>query len=194
MAKTRKRGGAARARGFKGAPPRQERFDEQGRRLGDDGLPMTRCRTRMHRLLNGFFLWGVVVALLCVGLTVLAAFQGQIVSNWELVASGGRQLNGYSAASLMRYEALFCLAVAVACVACNLYWFTWLYDGYTARPARRLAAGLGLGCALWCVLAVLSVGVVEPVSLATLLLLAALRSTVSKVVDERAARAVAAAE
>lgn len=179
-----KRDQTARSRGFASQPAREKRFDEQGRRIGDDGLPMTRLRTRAHRLLNGFFIWGAVAALLCAGFTVLAAFQGQVLSDWELVAIGGAYRNGFSVASLLRYEALFCLAVAVASVANHLYGFSWLYDGYTLKPVRRITAGLGLACALWFAAAVLLVGVFEPVSFFTLVLLALLWALIPKVFEE----------
>ena len=183
--KKKKQAPASRSRGFASQPPKEKRFDERGRRIGDDGLPMTRLRTRAHRLLNGFFVWGALVALLCAGFTVLAAFQGQVFSDWELIASGGAYRSGFSVASLLRYEALFCLAVAVASVASHLYGFSWLYDGYPLKPVRRIARGLGLGCALWFAAAALLVGVFEPVSFLTIVLLAVLRALVPRVFEER---------
>ena len=149
-----------------------------------DGLPMTKYRTRAHRLLNGFFVWGAFAGLLCAGFTVLATFQGQELSSWELVAEGGAYRNGLSIATLLRFEALFCLAVGIASVAVHLYGFSWLYDGYALRPARRIALGLGLACAAWCATAVLLAGAFEPVSVATLVLLATFRLLVPKVHDE----------
>lgn len=185
---------ASRSRGFASQPAREKRFDEQGRRIGDDGLPMTRLRTRAHRLLNGFFIWGVVAALLCAGFTVLAAFQGQVLSDWELIATGGAYRNGFSVASLLRYEALFCLVVAVASVANHLYGFSWLYDGYTLKPVRRITAGLGLACALWFSTAALLVGVFEPVSVLTVVLLAVFWTLVPKVFEERLELVAASSE
>lgn len=189
--KKKKQVPASRSRGFASQPAREQRFDEQGRRIGDDGLPMTRLRTRAHRLLNGFFIWGVVAALLCAGFTVLAAFQGQVLSDWELVAAGGAYRNGFSVASLLRYEALFCLAVAIASVANHLYGFSWFYDGYTLKPVRRITAGLGLACVLWFAAAALLVGVFEPVSFLTIVLLALLWALIPKVFEERVQLAAA---
>lgn len=189
--KKKKQPPASCPRGFASQPAREKRFDEQGRRIGDDGLPMTRLRTRAHRLLNGFFIWGVVAALLCAGFTVLAAFQGQVLSAWELIAVGGAHRNGFSVASLLRYEALFCLVVAVASVANHLYGFSWFYDGYTLKPVRRITAGLGLACALWFAAAALLVGVFEPVSFLTIVLLALLWALIPKVFEERVRLAAA---
>ena len=171
-------------RGFASRPRQEKRFDAQGRRIGDDGLPMTKYRTRAHRLLNGFFVWGAFAGLLCAGFTVLATFQGQELSSWELVAEGGAYRNGLSIATLLRFEAMFCLAVGIASVAVHLYGFSWLYDGYALRPARRIALGLGLACAAWCATAVLLAGAFEPVSVATLVLLATFRLLVPKIHDE----------
>lgn len=171
-------------RGFASRPPQEKRFDAQGRRIGDDGLPMTKFRMRAHRLLNGFFVWGALAGLLCADFTVLAAFQGQELSSWELIAEGGTYRNGFSVATLLRFEALFCLAVAIASVAVHLYGFSWLYDGYTLKPARRIALGLGLGCMLWFATTVLLVGAFEPVSAATLVLLAVFRFLAPRVYDE----------
>lgn len=182
--KTKKQKPAPCQRGFASRPPQEKRFDAQGRRIGDDGLPMTKIRTRAHRLLNGFFVWGALAGLLCAGFTVLATFQGQELSSWELIAEGGAYRNGFSVATLLRFEALFCLAVAIAAVAIHLYGFSWLYDGYTLRPARRIALGLGLGCALWFAMAVLLVGAFEPVSVMTLILLAAFRFLAPRVHEE----------
>ena len=84
----------------------------------------------------------------------------------------------------LHFEALFCLAVGIASVAVHLYGFSWLYDGYALRPARRIALGLGLACAAWCATAVLLAGAFEPVSVATLVLLATFRLLVPKIHDE----------
>ena len=88
-------------------------------------------------------------------------------------------------ASLLRYEALFCLAVAIASVANHLYGFSWFYDGYTLKPVLRITAGLGLACVLWFVAAALLVGVFEPVSFLTIVLLALLWVLIPKVFEER---------
>lgn len=129
-------------RGFASRPRQEKRFDAQGRRIGDDGLPMTKYRTRAHRLLNGFFVWGAFAGLLCAGFTVLATFQGQELSSWELVAEGGAYRNGLSIATLLRFEALFCLAVGYCIggrpslrVFLALRWIR-----AEARPAHRAGA------------------------------------------------------
>ena len=78
------------------------RYAADGTRIGDDGLPMTKARTRLHNLYNACFIVmcvSFIGAAVCIGLSY---FQGQRLSEWELIAYGGNQFNGLSIATLLR--------------------------------------------------------------------------------------------
>ena len=77
------------------------------KRIGDDGRYMTKKRIRSHHCLNFFATWGVVSLLLTLLFSSLAYLQGQALSPFELVATGGNMFKGFFVADLLRIEAAF---------------------------------------------------------------------------------------
>lgn len=77
------------------------------KRIGDDGRYMTKKRIRSHHCLNFFAAWGVVSLLLTLLFSSLAYLQGQALSPFELVATGGNMFKGFFVADLLRIEAAF---------------------------------------------------------------------------------------
>lgn len=148
-------------------------YDAEGVRIGDDGYPMTRTRTRLHRLLNGAFIWGIVCALGCVACIVASYFQGQEYHGFELITSGGNMFNGHSVANLFRYEALVLLFTAIMGPVLSIQGFRWFYD---KRPVWFTAILMGVLAAVSVAYEVVIVGIVgafDPASVITLLYLLA---------------------
>ncbi len=115
-----------------------QQYDENGIRIGDDGLPMTKARLRLHHLYNFCFIYLIVTVIAAIAFIALAYFQGQQLSDWELVAYGGNQFNGLSVATIMRVEALFLLFCAIICLFANLKGMARLYDNAAYRPIHRI--------------------------------------------------------
>lgn len=141
-----------------------ERYDANGNRIGDDGYVMTKVRTHMHRLLNGYFVWGIIAAVIAIVLLVLSYFQGAQFTDWELVQRGGNQFHGWDTAMLMRFESIFLLYTAVFSVILNVFGFRWFYDN---SSEKRFANSLYIYAAIavvYFVAALVLVSAPEPVS------------------------------
>lgn len=121
------------------------RYAADGTRIGDDGLPMTKARTRLHNLYNACFIVmcvSFIGAAVCIGLSY---FQGQRLSEWELIAYGGNQFNGLSIATLLRIEALYLLFVTAISLFANMKGMAWLYDKASIKPVKATMGAMG-GC------------------------------------------------
>lgn len=64
-------------------------------RIGDDGCYMTKKRIIAHQSLNVVLVWGVVVLLATIVFASVAHLQGQTLSQFELIATGGNQYRGF---------------------------------------------------------------------------------------------------
>lgn len=160
-------------------------YDEEGNRIGDDGFVMTRARARLHHMYNACFITMIASFLLGVGCIVLAYFQGQQLSEWELIAYGGNQFRGWSVASMLRVEALYLLFVTAACMFANIKGMAWLYDEAPLKPARVVAMVLGIISAGYFVVAFCLVGVPEPVSLVVVIMALLMRKFIADVAQEK---------
>ncbi len=160
-------------------------YDADGVRIGDDGYPMTPTRTRLHRLLNGVFIWGIICALGCLGCIIASYFQGQEYHGFELITSGGNMYNGYSVANLFRYEALVLLFTAIMGPVISIQGFRWFYDncsvGFTAILMGVLAA-ISIG---YEIVIVTVVGAFDPASLVTAILLIVIVCAMMSVTKEK---------
>lgn len=112
-------------------------YDAEGNRIGDDGYPMTKARKHLHRLYDCYFIYMIVVFLVAIVCLTLAFFQGQQLTEWELVAYGGNMFHGMSVASLLRVEALYLLFMTAASLFANMKGMAWLYDGADLKPVRN---------------------------------------------------------
>ena len=147
-------------------------YDADGVRIGDDGYPMTPTRTRMHRLFNFAFIWGIICALGCFGCIVASYFQGQEYHGFELVTSGGNMYNGYSVANLFRYEALVLLFTAIMGPVISIQGFRWFYDKRSVSFTAILMGVLAVVSLVYEIVIIEVVGAFDPVSLLTLVILA----------------------
>jgi magnesium-transporting ATPase (P-type) len=116
--------------------PIVERYDEDGNRIGDDGFVMTKARKRMHRMLDAYFIWGIIAAIAAVALIVLSYFQGAQYGDWELVQRGGNQFHGWDTATLMRLDSVYGLLSGVFAVVLSFLGFRWFYDDSSERRFR----------------------------------------------------------
>lgn len=160
-------------------------YDAQDRLIGDDGYLMTPARTRLHHLCNAFFFLMVVAFLAAVGCIALSYFQGQQLTEWELVAYGGNEFHGLSVATMLRVEAFYLLFVTATCLFANMKGMGWLYDGLEARPVRIVGGLMGVVSAVYFIVAVAVAGIPEPVSLIVAVLAILLMRFVSSVEAER---------
>ena len=117
-------------------------YDADDVRIGDDGYPMTPIRKKMHNIWNAFFIYAIVLLVWGCACMVLAYFTGETFTDWELVASGGHEVNGIQLGTVMRVEALVCLWSAVALVVLNFKGFAWLYDKQESTFFKGLLYGL----------------------------------------------------
>lgn len=168
-------------------------FDANGVRIGDDGYSMTPIRTRMHHLFNAALIWAIVCALLAVVFMVLAYAQGQVfsgngaqdLSGFELVVSGGNMYNGYSVATILRYEALLGLITACFFPFISFQGFQWFYDRGSSRLLFILMAGIGVISAIYQVIMLTTVGLPDPLSLISLVILLLIVLVMRQVKEER---------
>ncbi len=160
-------------------------YDSNGVRIGDDGYPMTPARTRLHRLLNGAFIWGIICALGCVGCIIASYFQGQEYHGFELITSGGNMYNGYSVANLFRYEALILLFTAVMGPLISIQGFRWFYDNRSVSFTAILMSVLAAASVGYEIVIVGIVGAFDPASLITVILLAVIVCSMVSVAKEQ---------
>ncbi len=160
-------------------------YDENGTKIGDDGYPMTPVRKRMHTLFNICFFWGVIVLVWALFCCVFSYFQNQDYSFYELVATGGTQLNGWDLAFLLRMEALFGLFSGVLLFPLNLFGFRWFYDGESSKKTKIVLAILGLGSLAFLIASIVAIGMPSPISLGNILLVAACLYSMGAVTVER---------
>lgn len=141
------------------------KYDADGNRIGDDGYVMTKVRTRMHHLLDGYFIWGIVAGILAIVLIVLSYFQGAQYGDWELIQRGGNQFHGWDTATLLRVESIFILYTAVFSIVLSFLGFRWFYDN-NAESRFKIPLYLFIGIAVvYFIVALVLVGVPEPVSI-----------------------------
>lgn len=160
-------------------------YDKQGNKLGDDGLPMTPTRKRMHRIFDAWFIYVFVMALGALVLMILAYLQGAQYTDWNLVQQGGNQINGWDAAMLLRLEALLCLFTAVFAALINLFGFRWFYDRKPVGSAIVMMLVLGVACIGYLIFGIAAVGSPEPVSLLNLCFIVITWMTMRAVEAER---------
>lgn len=160
-------------------------YDADGVKIGDDGYPMTPTRTRMHRIFNAFFVWAVLVIVWGLFCCVFAYFQGQDYSFYELVATGGTQLNGFDFAFLLRMEALCALATAILSIALNFIGFTWMYDSEPVKKTLVLLAILGIASVAFEAAALIIVGMPDPICIVNITLAALAFLTMGSVTAEK---------
>ena len=140
------------------------RYAADGTRIGDDGLPMTKARTRLHNLYNACFIVmcvSFIGAAVCIGLSY---FQGQRLSEWELIAYGGNQFNGLSIATLLCIEALYLLFVTAISLFANMKGMAWLYDKASIKPVKATMGAMGVVSVVYFIVALFAADVPEPVS------------------------------
>lgn len=160
-------------------------YDAQGRLIGDDGYLMTPARTRLHRLCDAFFFLMIATFLAAVACIGFSYFQGQQLTEWELIAYGGNEFHGLSVATMLRVEAFYLLFVTATCLFANMKGMAWLYDGFAVRPVRIVALVMGVVSAVYFIVAVGVAGIPEPVSLIVAVLAILLMRFVSSVEAER---------
>lgn len=143
-------------------------YDENGVRIGDDGYPMTKTRTRLHRLYDCYFFYMIIALLVGVALIVFSLFQGQQITEWELVWYGGSQFNGHSLATILRIEALYLMFVVAISLFSNMKGMAWMYDNGPERDVKITIYLSGVVSIVYFCAFTLIVGVPDPFSLITL--------------------------
>lgn len=161
------------------------RYDENGMRIGDDGFPMTKARKRLHYLYDGYFFLMIISFLVAVGMIASAFFQGQQLTEWELVAYGGNQFGNFSVATLLRVEALFLLFLTAGSLYANMKGMAWLYDKAPWNPVRNSMFVLGIVSALYFLGFAFIVGIPDPFSLISLIMAVLMYKFTNDVEEER---------
>lgn len=161
------------------------RYDADGNRIGDDGYVMTKVRTRMHRMLDGYFVYAIILAVLAVALIVLSYFQGAQYGDWELLQRGGNQFHGWDAATLLRVESVFMLYSAVFSAMLSFIGFRWFYDDRSERRFLTMLYVYIAIAAVYLVVSVVMVATPEPVSIIDIVYAALTMMTMREVKYER---------
>lgn len=161
------------------------RYDENGTRIGDDGFPMTKARNRLHYLYDGYFFLMVISFLVAVGMIAGAFFQGQQLTEWELVAYGGNQFGNFSVATLLRVEALFLLFLTAGSLYANMKGMAWLYDKAPWKPVRNSMYVIGIVSGLYFLGFAFIVGIPDPFSLISVVMAVLMYKFTSDVDQER---------
>lgn len=143
-------------------------YDVNGVRIGDDGYPMTKSRTRLHRLYDCYFFYMIIALLVGVGLIVFSLFQGQQITEWDLVWYGGTQFNGHSLATILRIEALYLMFVVAISLFSNMKGMAWMYDKGSEKSVKVTIFSAGVVSAVYFLAFTFIVGVPEPFSAITL--------------------------
>lgn len=137
------------------------------KRIGDDGRYMTKKRIRSHHCLNFFCGMGCFSLLLTLLFSSLAYLQGQALSPFELVATGGNMFKGFFVADLLRIEAAFCFISGIIYVVLHLSGFIWLYENGRRILIIILSVVLASVSFVW-FLFLLSLGIIELLSLVSI--------------------------
>ncbi len=161
------------------------RFDADGNRIGDDGYVMTRARSRLHQLCNGYFFLMCGAFLVAVACVMLSFFQGQQLTEWELVAYGGNEFRGMSVATMLRIEALFLLFLTATALLANMKGMAWLYDGAPFATVRKVMVISGVVSVAYFVVMLALVQVPEPFSLVAACMAALMHRFTDGVAHER---------
>lgn len=143
-------------------------YDANGVRIGDDGYPMTKSRTHLHRLYDCYFFYMIIALLIGVGLIVFSLFQGQQITEWDLVWYGGTQFNGHSLATILRIEALYLMFVVAISLFSNMKGMAWMYDKGSEKSVKVTIFLAGIVSAIYFGAFAFVVGVPEPFSAITL--------------------------
>lgn len=167
-------------------------YDKEGNRIGDDGYPMTPCRNRLHQTLNVIFVWAIICAVAGAGCAILAYAQGQQFggfegdfSTFDLVVYGGNMINGYSVATLMRIEAVLLIFTGIFGTAINIQGFHWLYDKKTPTFLFVVMCLVGIVGIIYEGLLLSTVGIPDPASIITIVLLILIAVFMKQVSDEK---------
>lgn len=137
--------------------------------VGDDGLYMTKKRIKLHYLLNGAMIWGVIAFIGTLAFASFAYFQGQTFHGLDLIAYGGNTFKGYYTADLLRIEAGVCFASGVLFIVLYQSGFMWFYEKRSKLGYYVASIAIVVVSLIWEYF-VVSIGVFDPISLINLLL------------------------
>lgn len=162
-------------------------YDQDGTRIGPDGYPMTPVRKRMHFLFNAAFVWGILCFVISLGLAVAAFAQGQEYSGEgiDFTFYGGTMMAGFELAFLLRIEALASLFTAIISILMSFQGYRWFYERKQALSTMVLSSILLTASIIYQFTAIAVVGCVDPLSLVTIVLVAAIWLTMRSIEKER---------
>lgn len=167
-------------------------YDKDDVRIGDDGYSMTPARSRLHHMLNAIFVWGIVCAVLGAGCAIIAYAQGQTYggnaadfSSFNLEVYGGNMFNGFEVATLLRIEAIILLFSALFGPVISIQGFHWFYDGKPVTFTAVVMAVVSVFVVIYQVMLVSIVGIVDPFSLVTLIMVILIALFMRSVAKER---------
>ncbi len=151
--------------------------------IGDDGCYMTPTRIRMHRTLNAFMIWGIIMIIIAVACTIAAYFQGQSYQDMELVATGGNMINGHSAGTLLRVAALVYIVSGILFIFLQHKGFTWFYERQSQFAARGIALAICVIAAIWEAY-IITVGIFDILAIANIVIALTFFASATKVETE----------
>lgn len=145
-------------------------YADDGTRIGDDGLYMTKARKKLHRTYDLIIIWMAVTFFAAAGCIIASFFQNQTITEWELIWIGGNMFNGLPVANILRIEALFMLYVCAVSLFTNQKGMAWMYDHRPKKPAMITCMLLLIPSAIYFVGFFFIVGLPEPVSAISIVL------------------------
>lgn len=151
---------------------------------GEDGLPMTRARTRLKRVLSFYTIWGFICIPVAACWFITSCMPSQVYGLFSLFGFTDGTVNGWSPVLLLRFEALATL-VGLLSLLVNSFTFSWMFGQISARwfvvMTGALAIAYGLYLGWWLV----SFGIPEPIAIINLVFLVLIWGSAYAAAQER---------
>ncbi|MGI6590203.1 MAG: hypothetical protein ACOX1O_01100 [Eggerthellaceae bacterium] len=152
--------------------------------IGEDGLPMTKARNRLKRVLSGYTIWGFICIPIAACWFILSCFGYQENAFFSLLGYTDGTVNGYSQTILLRIEAVIALLGLLAMFV-NSFTFSWMFGQASATWFMTLVIVLAVVYGGYFAFCLIALGLVEPMSLINLLFLLFVLYSAFRVAQER---------
>lgn len=151
---------------------------------GEDGLPMTKARTRLKRVLSFYTIWGMVCIPIAACWFIASCSTSMTMGLFGAFGFTMDSFNGWNPAVLLRIEAVVTLFGLLSLLV-NSFTFSWMFGQASARWFGVLTAVLGVLYALYLAWMLTSFGIFEPIAIINLVFLIFIWGSAYQVAQER---------
>lgn len=138
--------------------------------VGEDGLPMTKARIRLKRVLSGYTIWGFICVPIAACWFILSCFGYQSNAFFSLLGYTDGTVNGWDQTILLRFEAAITL-LGLLSMFVNSFTFSWMFGQAPSTWFSALVIVLLVLFGGFFGFCLIALGIIEPVSLINLLFL-----------------------